>query len=143
MENIRVLPLLGRLMIGLPFMMSGLGKIAAYGPTVALIQAVGLPIPPLAYLCSIAVELGGGLLLVLGYRVKPVAAIMALFALATAAFFHSNFADQNQMIHFLKNIMMAGGLLQIAYFGAGAFALDNRRLRRAASTADPKLVLNS
>ncbi|MGG6894884.1 MULTISPECIES: DoxX family protein [Rhizobium] len=143
MDNTRVLPLLGRLMIGLPFMMSGLGKIAAYGPTIALIQAVGLPIPPLAYACSIAVELGGGLLLVLGYRVKPVAAVMSLFALATAVFFHSNFADQNQMIHFLKNVMMAGGLLQITYFGAGAFSLDNRRLRGAAPATDPQLVLNA
>jgi len=46
--------------------------------------------------------------------------------LVTAMFFHHNFADQNQMIHFLKNVMMAGGLLQIAYFGAGAFSLDAR-----------------
>jgi putative oxidoreductase len=50
-----------------------------------------------------------------------------VFSLATAISFHSNFADQNQMIHFLKNVMMAGGLLQIAAFGAGALSLDNRR----------------
>ena len=49
-----------------------------------------------------------------------------LFSLATAVSFHSNFADQNQMIHFLKNVMIAGGLLQIAAFGAGAFSIDNR-----------------
>jgi putative oxidoreductase len=46
--------------------------------------------------------------------------------LATAVSFHSNFADQNQMIHFLKNVMLAGGLLQIAAFGAGAISIDNR-----------------
>ena len=51
---------------------------------------------------------------------------MALFSLATAVSFHSNFADQNQMIHFLKNMMIAGGLLQIAAFGAGAISVDNR-----------------
>jgi putative oxidoreductase len=53
--------------------------------------------------------------------------------LATAISFHSNFADQNQMIHFLKNIMIAGGLLQIAAFGAGALSIDNRA--RATSRA--------
>ena len=122
----RYLPFAGRLMIGLPFAMSGLGKLAAYGPTTAGISAVGLPLPPLAYAVAVAVELGGGLLLVAGFRARPVAIALALFSLATAVSFHSNFADQNQMIHFLKNVMMAGGLLQIAAFGAGAISLDNR-----------------
>ena len=48
-------------------------------------------------------------------------------ALLTAVFFHRNFADQNMMIHLLKNLMIAGGLLQIVHFGAGAFSLDARR----------------
>jgi len=52
---------------------------------------------------------------------------LAAFALATAVSFHNNFADQNQTIHFLKNVMMAGGLLQIAAFGAGALSIDSRR----------------
>ncbi len=73
-----------------------------------------------------AAELGGGLLLIAGYRARYVAAALAVFSLATAIAFRSNFADQNQMIHFLKNVMMAGGLLQIAAFGAGAFSIDNR-----------------
>ena len=128
MENTRYLPLLGRILIGLPFMMSGLGKLAAYGPTVGMIAAAGLPLPPLAYLGSVIVELGGGLLLVLGYRVKPVAAIVALFTLAAAVLFHNNLADQNTLFHFLKNIIMVGGLLQIVHFGAGAFSLDSRRM---------------
>jgi putative oxidoreductase len=73
------------------------------------------------------VEIGGGALLVVGYRARPVALIVALFALATAIFFHRNFADQNQMIHFLKNVMIAGGLLQIVYFGAGPMSIDAAR----------------
>jgi putative oxidoreductase len=121
------LAFIGRILIGLPFAMSGLSKLAAYGPTTAKIAAVGLPFPPLAFAVAVAVELGGGLLLVLGYRVRPVALALAAFCLTTAASFHSNFADQNQMIHFLKNVMMAGGLLQIAAFGAGAISIDNRR----------------
>jgi len=126
---IRYLPLIGRLMIGLPFIMSGLGKLAAYQTTTGMIAAVGLPVPPLAFAVAVAIEFGGGLFLVAGYRVRPVAAAMAVFCLATALSFHSNFADQNQMIHFLKNVMMAGGLLQIVSFGAGAFSLDDRRER--------------
>jgi putative oxidoreductase len=123
----RYLPFVGRLMIGLPFAMSGLSKLGAYGATIGMIGAVGLPFPPLAFVVAVAVELGGGLLLIAGYRARFVALALALFSLAAAVAFHSNFADQNQMIHFLKNVMMAGGLLQIAAFGAGALSIDNRR----------------
>jgi putative oxidoreductase len=120
-------PFIGRLLIGLPFAMSGLSKLAAYGPTTALIVAAGLPVPPLAFAVAVAVELGGGLLLVFGYRVRLAALALAAFSVATALSFHTNFADQDQMIHFLKNVMLAGGLLQIAAFGAGALSIDNRR----------------
>ena len=125
MNATRYLPFAGRLLIGLPFAMSGFGKLAAYGPTVAKISAVGLPVPPLAFAVAVVVELGGGLLLIAGYRASLIAVALALFSLMTAAWFHSNFADQNQMIHFLKNVMLAGGLLQIAAFGAGAISVDS------------------
>jgi putative oxidoreductase len=134
--NTRYLPFIGRVLIGVPFMMSGLSKLAAYGGTTAMISAAGLPFPPLAFAAAVAVELGGGLLLVLGYQARLVALALAVFALATAVSFHSNFADQNQMIHFLKNVMMAGGLLQIVAFGAGAISMDQGRGKSgAASTA--------
>jgi putative oxidoreductase len=123
----RYLPFVGRLMIGLPFAMSGLSKLGTYSATTGMISAVGLPFPVLAFAVAVAVELGGGLLLIAGYRARHVAAALALFSLATAIAFHADFADQNQMIHFLKNVMMAGGLLQIAAFGAGALSIDNWR----------------
>ena len=123
----RYLPFIGRVLIGVPFMMSGLSKLAAYGSTTALISSAGLPFPPLAFAVAVAVELGGGLLLVVGYQVRLVASVMAVFALATAFSFHSNFADQNQMIHFLKNVMITGGLLQIVAFGAGAISIEQWR----------------
>jgi putative oxidoreductase len=127
MSATRYLPFAGRLMIGLPFAMSGLSKLGAYGATTAMINAVGLPLPPLAFAVAVAVELGGGALLIAGYHARSVAAALALFSVATALSFHANFADQNQMIHFLKNVMMAGGLLQIAAFGAGALSIDSWR----------------
>jgi putative oxidoreductase len=74
-----------------------------------------------------AVELGGELLLVLGYQVRPIAFALAVFSVTAAVSFHSNFADQNQMIHFLKDVMLAGGLLQIVAFGPGAISVEQWR----------------
>lgn len=135
MDRYKFLPLLGRILIGAPFVMSGLGKLGAYAATVGYIAAMGLPVPPLAFALAVLTELGGGLLLLVGYRARGVSLAMAVFCVVTALFFHHNFADQNQMIHFLKNVMMAGGLLQIAYFGAGAFSLDARAGRAASGVA--------
>src|SRR5260370_12103835 len=119
----RYLPLIGRVLIGLPFAMSGLGKLAAYGPTTAMIAAVGLPVPPLAYVVAVALELGGGLLLITGYQARIVALALAVFSVVAGVAFHSNFADQNQMIHFLKKVMIAGGLPLLAALWAGALVL--------------------
>ena len=121
----------GRLLIALLFLLSGVGKIAAPAATQGYIAAVGLPLPLLGYLIAIVVELGGGVLLLLGYRTRLVSLIMAAFTLAAALAFHHDFADQNQMIHFLKNIAIIGGLLQVAAFGAGSLSIDARRLKAA------------
>jgi putative oxidoreductase len=109
--------------------MSGLTKLPAYVGITAAITAVGLPFAPAGWVVALIVEIGFGLLLLLGYRARPVATVLALWCVVTAAFFHRNFADQNMMIHFLKNIMIAGGLLQIVHFGAGALSLDARAKR--------------
>jgi hypothetical protein len=74
-------------------------------------------------------EVGGGVLLILGFRAREVASGLAVFTLATAIFFHHDFADRNQMIHFLKNIMIIGGLLQISHFGTGRHSVDAQRSR--------------
>ena len=132
-DNTRYLPFAGRVLIGAVFLMSGVSKLAAYGATTAMIAAAGLPVPPAAWFVAVVVEAGGGLLLLLGFRTRPVALILAAFAVATALCFHRNFADQNQMIHFLKNLIIAGGLLQIVHFGAGAVSLDNRRKAQASA----------
>jgi putative oxidoreductase len=118
---------LGRLLIALLFLFSGVGKIFAPAMTQGYIASAGLPAPLIAYLIAVVVEVGGGALLVLGWQTRPVAAVLAIFTLAAALGFHHNFADQNQLIHFLKNIAIIGGLLQVAAFGAGAFSLDGRR----------------
>ena len=123
MKDYKYVPLLGRILLGVPFVMSGLSKLGAYAATTGYIASVGLPAPQLAFIVAVATELGGGLLLLSGYRARLVSVLLAVFCLVTALFFHHNFADQNQMIHFLKNVMIAGGLLQITYYGAGARSL--------------------
>jgi putative oxidoreductase len=122
----RFVPAFGRLLMGTIFLASGLGKLAAPTATLGYIESAGLPLPVAALVASIAVEIGGSLLLIAGYRTRLVALVLALFSVVTAFAFHTAFADQNQMIHFLKNLAMAGGLLQVVTFGAGSLSLDNR-----------------
>ena len=121
------LPLVGRLLIAAIFLVSAFGKLSAPGATQGYIASVGLPAPVLSYLAALAIELGGGLMLVLGYRTRLAALGLAAFSVISAIVFHHALGDQNQMFHFLKNLAMAGGLLQVAAFGAGAFSLDARR----------------
>jgi putative oxidoreductase len=64
--------------------------------------------------------------MIAGYQARVVAGVLALFCLATAVFFHTNFADPNQTFYFIKNLIMTGGLLQVVAFGAGAVSIDNR-----------------
>ncbi|MBA1275889.1 DoxX family protein [Stutzerimonas azotifigens] len=122
----------GRVLLGLLFLFSGVGKLAAPAATKGYIAAMGVPFVDLAFLGALVVELGFAAALVLGYRVRLVAAMMAAFTLVTALIFHNQLGDQNQMIHFLKNIAIVGGLLQVVAFGAGAFSLDARRAHRTA-----------
>jgi putative oxidoreductase len=136
MIDMRYLPLVGRLFIGLPFMMSGLSKIANHAGTVALIKSSSLPLPSdLAYIGAIGVEVGCGLLIVVGYQARIAAAIFCLFCLATAVFFHTDFANPDQIFHFIKNLIMTGGLLQVVAYGAGALSLDSRFSTARASGA--------
>ena len=121
------LPALGRLLIALIFVLSGLSKIAAPANTIAYIQSAGAPFAPAAFGIAAVVEVIGGLALLVGFQTRLVAAILATFTLAAAVLFHNNLADQNQMIHFMKNLAITGGLLQVIAFGAGAFSIDNRR----------------
>jgi len=123
------LSLTGRILVAAIFLVSGFGKLMAPSGTIGYIASVGLPLPELAYAGALAAELGGGLLLVVGYRTRWVAAALAAFSVVSAVIFHNALGDQNQLFHFLKNIAMAGGLLQYIAFGAGAFSLDERQGR--------------
>jgi putative oxidoreductase len=120
-------PLAGRILLAVLFIMAGVGKLSDPAGTQAYIASVGLPFPQLAYIATLVVEIGGGVLLLVGYRVRLAALVLAVFAVATAVLFHHAFGDQNQLIHFMKNLAITGGLLQVVAFGAGGFSLDKRR----------------
>ncbi|AXI61354.1 MULTISPECIES: DoxX family protein [Pseudomonas] len=119
--------LIGRVLLSVIFILSGFSKLAAPAMMIGYIGSVGLPLPQVALALAIIVEIGGGLALIAGYRTRTVAAVLAAFSVVTALAFHNALADQNQFIHFFKNIAMAGGLLQVVAFGAGRFSLDARR----------------
>ena len=121
--------LTGRVLLAAIFILSGVGKVTQPGAMIAYISAAGLPFPSLALAGSALIELGGGLALILGYRTRIVAVVLAVFSLLTSLVFHSALSDQNQFIHFFKNVAMAGGLMQVVAFGGGRLSLDGRKAR--------------
>lgn len=113
-----------RFLLAFLFLMAGITKIGQYAGTQGYMESVGAPgaLLPLV----IALEIGGALALIIGFKVRYVAILLAGFSIVSALMFHFNFADQIQSIMFMKNISIAGGLLVLAATGAGAWSLDNR-----------------
>lgn len=126
-ENLRFLPLLGRILIATLFVPAGFQKLTGFRDAVGYAASHNLPAPSLAIAAAIAIELGCGLLVLVGWHTRVAAAFMALFSIVTALFFHNDFSDMDMQIHFFKNMAIAGGLLQLVYFGAGPMSIDNRR----------------
>ncbi|MBF7728796.1 DoxX family protein [Pseudomonas sp. N040] len=117
--------LLARLLLGQLFLLAGLGKLTAYAGAQGYMESMGVPgmLLPLVIL----LEAGGGLALIIGWLTRWVALALAGFCLLAALIFHSNFADQVQMVMFMKNLAIAGGFLLLYVQGAGAYSLDARR----------------
>jgi putative oxidoreductase len=123
--------LAGRVLMSAIFVHGGWGKLLAAAATQAAFgDKFGLPMPMVAWLIAVIVELGGGLLLLFGLFTRPVGLVLAAWCVATALVAHTNFADRAQEINFYKNIAMTGGFLYVFAFGAGAYSLDALRLRR-------------
>ncbi|HVO41643.1 MAG TPA: DoxX family protein [Aggregatilineales bacterium] len=121
--------LIGRILLAAIFLLSGVGKIGAYSATAGFMASVGVPgeLLPLV----IATEVLGAAAIILGWHTRIAAFLLAGFTLLAAAIFHNNFADQIQMIMFLKNVAIAGGLLLLVANGAGPLSLDHRRSKRS------------
>ena len=126
--------LIGRLLLASLFIPAGIGKLTGFAGTVGYITSKGLPMPEVAAGLAIVVELGVGLMLLVGFQTRWAALVLTLFTLAAGFFFHNYWAvpaDQAmvQQLMFNKNVAIAGGLLAFAAFGAGAFSLDAKRVR--------------
>jgi putative oxidoreductase len=116
--------LVARALLSVIFILAGLQKITGYEVTVAYMQAFGVPgaLLPLA----IVAELGGGLAILVGFFARMAALALAGFCIVAGAIFHSNFADDVQMVLFLKNLALAGGLLLLFANGPGAWAVNRK-----------------
>lgn len=116
--------LLGRLFLAMIFIQSGLSKMSDYAATQGYMDAMAVSSALLPLV--IALEVLGGIAIVIGFKARLVALAMAGFSLLSALLFHTNFSDHTQTIMLMKNIAIAGGFLMIVAHGAGAYALDNR-----------------
>jgi putative oxidoreductase len=127
--------LLGRVLASAIFVWAGWGKLMAPAATQAMLAGHGLPLVQVAWALSVAVELGGGLAILFGGFTRFAAIVLAAWCIATALIAHTNFADRNMEINFMKNVAMAGGFLYVFAFGAGAWSLDGAMRRRPVPVA--------
>jgi len=128
------LALAGRLLMAVLFLPAGIGKLTGFAGTVGYISSAGLPMPQLAAVVALVVEIVGAVALIAGFGTRVAAVALAVFTLVASFFFHAYWAvpAEQQMIQqllFFKNMAVAGGLLTIAAWGAGAWSVDARRGR--------------
>ena len=120
----QILELIGRIFISLIFLIAGVGKIFNYEGTIGYMESFGVP----GYLLipAIIIEILFPLLVIIGYKTKLAALVLALFAALLAIIFHTDFFNQMQLMSFLKNFAIAGGFLIIFIRGAGKYSIDQR-----------------
>lgn len=121
--------LAGRILMALLFITSGFAKFTAAAGTKAYFAKTGVPAPEIAYIVAVAVELGVGILFLLGVKTRVMAVVLAVFTVATAALAHANFGDMQQKTQFLKNLAIAGGFLGFAVLGGGVYSVDGQMAR--------------
>ena len=131
-----IVPLAGRLMMSAIFIFSGLGKFAGHAAMAGFAASKGLPAADLAIWLAAAVEILGGLSILLGFQARIGAWLLFLFLIPTSLVFHNFWALQgmermDNQAHFFKNLAIMGGLLLLATFGAGAYSIDAARLKKS------------
>jgi putative oxidoreductase len=129
------LNLIGRLLVVALFLPAGLAKLTGFAGTVGYFGSLGIPVPTLAVVVTIVVEVLGSIALLVGFQTRIVALVMAIFTLAASVAGHAYWAapaDQAfvAQLLFFKNIAVMGGLLVLASAGAGAFSFDAKQNRQ-------------
>ncbi|MGA2509508.1 MAG: DoxX family protein [Candidatus Acidiferrales bacterium] len=131
-----VVPLLGRILVSVVFILGGIGKITGFSMEEGMVAAKHLPMPAVALGIALVIELVGGLAILLGLYTRFTAWVLFLYLIPTTFLFHNFWAFQGMdridpMIHFEKNLAIMGGLLILAAFGPGAYSLDSARAPKA------------
>ncbi len=124
-----VAALVGRMLLALIFVVSGFGKIGNFADTAGALASKGLPLPEVGVVLAIAVELGGGLMLVFGWKARWAALALAVFTIFASIFFHNFWTMTGEevltnQIMFFKNLAMIGGMLMVWAFGPGRYSVD-------------------
>ncbi|MFZ5556147.1 MAG: DoxX family protein [Pseudomonadota bacterium] len=131
----RFAPLAGRILLALIFIIAGFRKITGFSGTAAYMASKGLPMVEVLLVATIVVELGGGLMLVLGWRARLAALLLFLFTAIVTPIFHGFWAFppeqyQAQFNNFMKNIAIMGGMLYVMAYGPGPLSVGGRRAAR-------------
>ena len=119
--------LIGRILIGVLFLIAAYNKAKGYGGSVGYFTKLGVPAPGVVAPLTILFEAAAGILLVIGYQTRLVAIAVAAFCVVTGLIAHTNIADGNQLNHLLKNLAIAGGALALFVTGPGAHSLDAKK----------------
>ena len=130
-QSAAIVALIGRILLALIFVNAGFHKIGGFEGTVGAIASKGLPMPQVLAALTVALELLGGILLIVGYKVRWVAIAFFLWLIPTTFLFHKFWGIdsaqvQNQMNHFMKNVSIMGGMLLLVAFGPGALSVDKK-----------------
>ncbi|WP_352310020.1 DoxX family protein [Psychrobacter sp. W2-37-MNA-CIBAN-0211] len=119
---------IGRLFLSMIFIFSGFTKITGYAATQGYMESMGVPGMLLPFV--IALELFGGIAILIGFKARLIALLFVGFNIVSALLFHQFWIDESQMNPFMKNIAIAGGFLMIFAHGAGAYSIDNSKTHK-------------
>lgn len=117
-------PLLGRTLLAVIFIIAGWNKIGGFENTAAYMAGKGLPLSEVLLVLTIIIELGGGLLILIGWQARWAALALFLFVGVVSVIFHPFWADPEEFNSFFKNIAIMGGMLYIVTYGSGPYSLD-------------------
>jgi len=126
-----LLQLLARIFLSLIFLWSGLQKILHFSANQQYMAMHKMPLTALLLIGAIIVEIGGGLAIFFGFKTKWAALIIALYLIPTTLIFHGHVVDQTQLVQFLKNLAIIGGLLMLTAFDGGRFSVDAPKKKAA------------
>lgn len=129
----KFIPTLGRIFLSVIFLMAGLNKITNFAGTQKYMAAYGIPLTAFFAVCAIILEIAGGLSVLLGYKTRWGAFALVIFLIPTTLIFHTKFSEQIQVVMFMKNMAILGGLLLLASFGPGPLSVDGKYFKLANS----------